>query len=220
MILTDQVEIINNCLRKTYDKKNEDDSKVKSDVEMRNVYSNDEKFLFRITLDEFRCDKIIVVRDDIKRKKYSPHHILYGIFCGDRKFEKILKILEYDNPGIVNINSIGRIVTPNIDKGIWYFENDLVSTNIQVTTFIEMSLSDMRDILRSIPNPDVCLSPSVYNVNNPKSFLKIVNETKNLRIFDFIPYIRKHTINNQVVKSQFVYKLAEKINLIFVTRTK
>ena len=215
-MITDQIDIINNCLHKTYENKKNivNNNCVESDVEMRNEYSNDEKFLFQIKLDEFQCDKAITVRDEIKRN-YSPHDILYGILSGIKMFEKILKILEYDSGGMINIETISRIVTPNVDKGIWYFENDLVSTDIQVVTFMRISLSDMRKVLQSIPNPNVCLSPSVFNVDGPKSFLKVVNETKNLRVFDFIPYLRPHTFNSDVIKSHCIYKLADKITLIF-----
>lgn len=214
MIITDQVEIINNCLRKSYKSKIDLCS---HDEEMRDSYSEDEKFLFEIKLDEFCSNgsNDIILRDEIKI--FSPHDILYGILSMDKKFKNIFKILKYDNNGKIDIQNISHIVTANMDKGIWYFEKDLVPTNIRVTTFIELTLSDMRDVLRSIPNPNICLAPSSYNINNPKTFLEIVNENKFLQVFDFIPFVRKHTINSQIIKPHMVYRLSDKIRLIFVT---
>ena len=220
MVIVDQIDVINNCLKKTYENKNSNDNLLPSnDVEMNDLHSYDEKFLFRIKLDEFQCKNNIFINADI-RNNYSPHDILYGIFSGDKKFEKLLRILEYDSNGKINLESISRVITANINKSIWYFERDLVATNIQVTTYIEMSLSDMRNVLRSIPDPNICLSPSEYNVDDPKLFLNIVNKSKNLRMFDFIPYVRNHTINSEIIKSHLVYKLADKITLIFVSKKK
>ena len=87
-------------------------------------------------------------------------------------------------------------------------------TNCRIKTFVELSLSDMSNMLRVIPVPAICLQPHVCWVTDPKAFVKIVNDHKDAwALFDFTPYIRKHSINNEMIRVDWVYRLADEISL-------
>lgn len=213
----DQIDIINNSLRNIYTRKKDIITNTNNDnnnnVDMKPVYSEDEKFLFKITLDEFSnpIDKKVMIVPN--NGHFSPHDVMYGIFKGDKKFQDVLNNLQYNSGGRINAQSISNIVTANIDKRIWYFQNDLVPTNYKIKTFVELSLSEMSKLLKSIPIPSICSSPSIYNVTDPKSFTKTVN-SNDLKLFDFIPYVKNYTINDNIIKRNLVYKLADEIVLI------
>ena len=77
-----------------------------------------------------------------------------------------------------------------------------------------MTLTNMRNMLKTCPLPDICFSPSKYNVNNPNDFVEIVNKTKHKKIFNFIPYVRQYSIENNIINDKSVYYLNNDIKLV------
>lgn len=212
-----QIDVINKCLRNIYAIQNNNviENSSTDNVEMKPVYLETEKFLFQIFLDEFYKphSKNSFGNNNIITE-FSPHEVLYGVLKGDKKFRDLLASLQYHSRGKINVQSISHMVTANIDKRIWYFRNELVYTNYKIKTFVELSISDMRTMLKSIPIPSICCRPSVYNVTDPKSFLQTVNDNEKA-LFDFIPFIKNHTLNDCIIKPNLVYRLASEITLIF-----
>lgn len=229
----DQIDVLNRCLRNIYNNNNshhttKEDDVDAADVGMKELYAQEDKFLFQITLDEYHKPPpqkedatVPPVPPSKNLPPHSPHAILYGVVTGDKKFTNILNILQYNSGGNINIESLSHIITANLDQSIWYFPHELVSTNYQIKTFVELSLSDMSNVLKGIPLPSICARPHVYNVTDPVSFLKTVNSNMNDKeIFDFTPYISKNDILDKTIKPHLVYKLADEIVLIFRRKKK
>ena len=186
------------------------------DVDMTNQYDAKEKFLFRISLAEFRpksdAPKIMV--------DYSPKEVIFGYLSGNVNFVKLLAQLNYLYG--LTFKSLAQIVTANIDKRYWYRESDLEEKGI-IHTFVNLSLEDIREILHSIPNPQVSLRESEYNVQDPVSFLRIVNDKNRhnrYNTIDLVPYLRKQTLMDGTICSQYVYRLSDQDVQLIVFKLK
>ena len=170
-----------------------------TDCDMKNCYDENEYFLFQIVLHEYEP-----IKDYTKiktREPISPHAILYSILSGDTSAYQKLYI---ENRDKITLKTLGNIVTANINKRCWYFNNELVAT-YKIKTFARLTLTDMNDMVKCIPIPEICFHGVIQQ---PKDFVDIVNKTNPLYLFDFIPYLQPQT----KLKRDLVYRLAEKIN--------
>ena len=201
-----QKEILNKRLYTIFQRNcqnnNNNNDNNSSDVTMNNTYDkNKDYFFFQIKLLE-----LIPKEDEIKNRNIfsineSPQKVFLEILRDDKTFKK---------RKINNFYHLCYMITPNLNKSIWYFENDLKQSKI-ITTYCKMNIKDMRDMLKNCPDPNICLLPSAYNISTPESFIqKIRTEFKEdtLKTFNFIPFIRINSLNS--IKENNVYYLYDK----------
>lgn len=207
-----QIKILNVLLDQIYDerKKTEKNKSTNENVvEMLEKYNkNSEYFYFEV----FLLEKIprpngIVLRNMLPN--VSPQEIYLGCLKGENIYIQYRDFLLHQNK---NINLL-KMVTPNLNKSIWYLESDLIENRL-LKVFCKMNLINMKRMLKNCSIPDICFCPSTYKVNDPESFVKIVNEIKHKKILDFIPYVREYSIKNKIINDTSVYYLYGNIKLI------
>ena len=108
---------------------------------------------------------------------------------------------------------LGNLITPCINKRKWYFKDDLIGSR-KLNLFIKISLIDMIEMLKNCPDPEICLSPTTFNIKTPEEFVVVVNNMINKSdifrfIFSFIKYIPSNIINPLAV-----YKLQDDIKVV------
>ena len=204
-----QIENINYHLRNIYDNVIHD-----SDISMENEFKDWEIFLFCITLVEYE-PKVNYTKLDI-RINITPHQLLYGLFSSSSsKYKTILDSIKRSTNGLVDLSSIDKIVTANIDKRKWYFEDELKRKSY-IHTFIEISILEMQNIIHSHP---VLRLIKNNKINNPTDFQNIINNNKNVTCtLDFIPYLRNCTLNSNIINSYNIYKLYTDNNVKMIER--
>ena len=217
----EQISQINELLRKIYTLRKEkyakckDDDDDKANVEMIDRYNkNNEYFYLKINLVEMRPKSDGIVYHNTLFPKYSPQEIVIGVLTGNIAAQKSKDLFTYNAhlSGIGNVN-LCDMITPNINKKIWYLENELI-VNSSLTLFSIMTLNDMKKMLKFCPFPYLSLSPGKYKIDDPKDFIKIINEfdIKLKKYFDFIPYLRD--VSKGQICEDKVYYLNGNVELI------
>ena len=105
------------------------------------------------------------------------------------------------------------MVTPNLNKNVWYLEKNLVNNRL-IKVFCKMNLINMRNILKTCPIPEICFCPMEYQIDDPESFVRTINKIQNKKVFDFIPYVRQFSIRNKTINKESVYYLHGNIKLV------
>ena len=92
-----------------------------------------------------------------------------------------------------------NMVPPNLTKEIWYLEKDLKPSRI-IKVYAVVTITDMQNILKNCPLANICLCPSMFNINDPDDFVKIINNLSDdkKKCIDFIPYLRKYSKYNTI----------------------
>lgn len=210
-----QKEILNNLLRNVYKlQKKENEKKNDNVIEMLEKYNkNNEYFYFEIYLIEMIPKRNgAVIYNNKMFPKLSPQEIYIGCLKGESIYLKYRDIILYQNANI----DLLKMVTPNINKNIWYLETDLICNRL-IKVLCRMNLINMKHMLKNCPIPDICFYPSLYKVTDPESFVNIINnnsDIKNKKVFDFIPYVREYSIRNKIILNNAVYYLYDKIKLV------
>ena len=210
-----QIDFLNTFLRKIYKlrreskKDNDNDNNVIEMVEKHN--KNYEYFYFEVYLLEMVPKPHgAIIYDNKMFPNISPQEIYLGCLKGEDKYLKYKDIILYQNASIDFL----KMVTPNLNKNIWYLETDLVH-NCLIKVFCKMNLINMKHMLKNCPLPDICFYPSFYKINDPESFVKNINNNiKNKEVLDFVPYVRKYSLVNNTIKNEAVYYLYDKIKLV------
>ena len=208
-----QIEILNNLLRTVGELRKEDkqenlDSNVYDMIEKYN--KNNTYFYFQVYLLEMipkRNGAFIYINNIFPN--VSPQEIYLGYLKGNNLCIKYKEIFTLQNG---NINLL-KMVTPNLNKNIWYLEKDLICNRL-IRIICKMNLSNMKNMLKTCPLPDICFCPSEYKIDDPETFIKIINNIEDKKIFDFIPYVRKYSIKNNYINNKSVYYLYNNIQLI------
>ena len=207
-----QIQLLNALLDQIYNERkknksvNTDNENVVEMLEKHNKYS--EYFYFEVfLLEKISRPNSIVLRNMLPN--VSPQEIYLGCLKGENIYIQYRDFLLHQNK---NINLL-KMVTPNLNKSIWFLESDLIENRL-LKVFCKMNLIDMKRMLKNCAIPDICFCPSKYKVNDPESFVKIVNEIKHKKILDFIPYVREYSIKNKTINNTSIYYLYDNIKLI------
>ena len=207
-----QREIINTFLRNIYKIRRENE-KGKTDnlVQMRDTYNKkNEYFYFQVFLLEM-IPKMNAIVFKKNFQNLSPQEIYIGYLKGEKKYTNFRELVLYQNSSVVDLLNM---VTPNLNKNIWYLETDLISNRL-IKLLCRMNLMDMKKMLKNTPIPDICCYPSVYKIDDPQKFVKIINENiKYKHVFDFIPYVREFSIKNKTINDKSVYYLYKEIEMV------
>ena len=198
------------------EEENDDDDD--EEKEMRDEYDKQaEYFYFKIKLLEllpfdFRSCYYVQKMFPLVTTALSPQDVYMQYIKGNLNYKNVMTnyrdiFLFYTNRDLYNM------VTPNIDKSIWYIETDLKVKRILIL-YCHMNLNEMSNMLRNIPIPSICLTPSKFKVDDPHSFIKIVNDLdkEEKKCFNFIPYLRR-TSRCKILNSA-VYYLCDNIRLV------
>ena len=146
----------------------------------------------------------------------SPHEIIVGMLKGIQRYRSYFKMFEINSKHLATpLRDIGNFVTANLNKRLWYLEKDLIKDS-SLTVFALMNTIEMTKMLRECPYPSISFDPTKYNITDPYQFEAIINSMKkeNLKIFDFIPYLRQRSKGQ--IMSDKVYYLAGPIKLLFI----
>ena len=212
-----QIEHLNKLLFEIYKLRREENERNKTtdtnDVDMTVDMYHNKYFHFEIYLLEMIPKPIgaIVYRNKMF-SNLSPQEIYFGFLKGDNNiYIQYKDIISYQNK---NINLL-KMVTPNLDKNLWYLESDLVRNRL-LKVLCKMNLKNMKNMLKNCPLPDICFCPSEYKINDPESFVKVINKTQeqDKKVFNFIPFIRNYSIVNNTINDKSVYYLYDKIKLV------
>ena len=210
----EQVHLLNQILRQIYtirkenEKRSNDNSNV---IEMLEQYNkNTEYFYFRVYLSEMipKPNGATIYYNEVC-PNVSPQEIFLGCLRDEKIYKKYRDIILYQNN---NIN-FSKMITPNKSKNIWYLDSDLIQNNL-IKVLCKMNLLQMKNILKNCPIPTICFYPAIYKISDPKNFEKIINETKDKKVFDFIPYVRERSFKNNVIKNEAVYYIYDNIKLV------
>ena len=150
----------------------------------------------------------------------SPHEILVGMIKGIPVYRHYFQMFVLNSKHLPPLlKDIGNYVTANLNKGQWYLEADLIKDS-SLTVYALMNTIEMTKMLRECPDPSISLDPARHNITDPYQFEEIINsiETENLKIFDFIPYLRQRS-KMQIMPDK-VYYLAGPIKLLFINPRK
>ena len=210
-----QIQILNALLRQIYNKRKEKENNRNINANNENVVEmlekhnkNSEYFYFEVYL----LEKILRPNGMALHNmlpNVSPQEIYLGCLKGENIYLQYKDFLLYQNKYI----DLLKMVTPNLNKSIWYLETDLIENRL-LKVFCKMNLINMKRMLKNCSIPEVCFCPSTYKVNDPESFVKIVNDIKHKKVLDFIPYIREYSIRNKTINNTSVYYLYDNIRLI------
>lgn len=211
-----QVKILNYLIRQIYETRKENeksdvhDDENDVDVMLEEYDKNSEYFYFEIYLLEKipRLDRGSIYHNTMF-PSLSPQEIYLGSLRGEKFYMKCKELIEFQNK---NIDFL-KMVTPNLNKSLWYMETDLVRNRL-VKVLCKMNLINMKNMLKSCPIPSICFYPSEYKVNDPQSFVKVINSVTEKKIFNFIPYVRDYSIRNKIINDKAVYYLYDKIKLV------
>ena len=215
-----QYELVNNILREIYgrrrrrrkkQKENDDDDVVVVDMtEKYNKYT--EYFYFEIKLLEMFPTTNLLVYYNKKFPNLSPQEIFIGYLKGDGIMTKYRELLLYE----MNNNKVDlfQMVTPNLSKELWYVEKDL-KLNGLLTVYCRMNLTDMKNMLKTCPEPTICLSRATYKITDPEMFVNVVNalDDKVKKCLNFIPFLRNYSKHHSI-KPEGVYYTYDKIKLL------
>lgn len=210
-----QRKIINSLLRQIYqtqkEKEKKDAEKGDNVVIMLEKYNkNNEYFYIEIYLLE-KIPKFnnALIYHNTMFPHLSPQEIYLGCLKGEKFFIKCKELIEFQNKNI----DMQKMVTPNLNKSLWYLESDLVQHRL-IKVFCKMNLINMKNMLKSCPIPNICFYPSKYKLNDPKKFVEIINNIKDKKILNFIPYIREYSIRNKIINDKSIYQLFDNIKLV------
>lgn len=178
-------------------------------VVMKDILEDEDKYHFyiKIKLMEMLPNSKI----SINRKTVSPQQIFLKYL-----FSSATKYMVGSGGNHHEIYNLCYLVTPNIDKSLWYYENDLEEKKI-ITTYCRMTLHDMKNMLQKCPEPSIFMRPGVYNVTTPESFVNVINNqlsNEAKKALNFVPFLREVTIRLNNVKSHGVYYLHGNIELV------
>ena len=207
-----QYELINNILRQIYEfrrKKLREEDHNQQLVEMVEKYNrNNEYFCFEIKLLEMFPGGMIYHNKFFPN--LSPQEIFIGFLKGNGIMTKYREFFLYETK---NIN-LFQIVTPNLNKNLWYVEKDLVLNGL-LTVYCCMNLTDMKNMLKMCPEPTIYLSPATYKIDDPETFVELINklDDKVKKSLNFIPFLRSYSRYN-TIKPEGVYYTYDKIKLI------
>ena len=204
-ILNDYLRQINELKRKKHNKKDD------NIVEMIDKYNkNNEYFYLEIHLLEMLPKNKSMIYNNNIFPNTSPQEIAIGFLEGNIISTKYKQLLFYK----MGRDLIFKMITPNLNKNIWYIEKNLVIKGV-ITTYCIMNLTDMTNILKYSPIPKLCLSPGLYKISDPKDFIKIINELDDeiKKCFDFIPFLRNYSKIN-TIKPEAVYYLHGNIEIV------
>ena len=179
---------------------------------MKNAVNDAALYLFEVPI----CENLpraesVIIQTSLNR---SPQEILLGfIKGGDIKYEDCMKKLRYDGRHTNANLDLSTLVTPNLDKSIWYVEKELRESALLIL-YALLNIKDMRRILATCIDTNVCLSPSTYKVSSPEDFVKVINNLskEKYKMIDFIPFLRKSSREN--IKNYGVYHLKGNIKFI------
>ena len=220
-----QIEEINSILYQIYKlkkktKRNDglEGGEEEEEEEMREKYDKQAVyFYFKVELMELlpfcsRCCYYVQKMFPLITAALSPQYIYMQYIKGNLNYKNVMTnyrdiFLFYTNRDLYDL------VTPNINKSIWYIETDLEVKRI-LTLYCHMNLNDMSNVLRNIPIPRICLSPSTFKVDDPRSFIKIVNDLdkEEKKCFNVIPYLRR--TSREKILNNAVYYLCNSITLV------
>ena len=124
---------------------------------------------------------------------------------------KYREIILYETKNVVDLF---EMVTPNLNKHLWYIEKDLMINGL-LTVYCRMNLTDMKNMLKTCPKPTICLSPATYKITDPQDFVQLINglNDKVKKCLNFIPFLRDYSKYNSI-KPEGVYYLYDKIKII------
>ena len=207
-----QVELLNDLLSEIYklrneNKKNDDNDE---DVLMIDKYNKKNKYFhFEINLLEMLPkpnDAVIYINKLFHN--LSPQQIYLGYLRGNDTMTKYREMILYSNKNI----DLLKMVTPNMTKNVWYLETDLVYSRL-LKVYCIMNLMDMQNMLKTCPIPFICLLKSTYKIDDPDTFVKIIDKLKDAKkSLNFIPYLRQYSKEN-TINDKAVYYL-RKIKLV------
>lgn len=202
-----QCYFINDILRKINKLKRnrEEDDCV---VEMVDKYNKvNEYFLFEIKLLEMLPRGKFFINKNFPH--LSPQEIFLGYLQGDEIMKNYRDLIKFETQ-----TDLFQMVTPNLNKNLWYIEKDL-RVNGLLTVYCYMNLIQMKNMLKICPEPTICLSSATYKVNDPKDFVDVINklEEKEKKCLNFIPFLRNYSLHN-TIKNFAVYYLHQKIKLV------
>ena len=161
-----QYELLNNILRQIYRRKRKQDDYV---IEMVDKYNkNNEYFYFEIKLLELFPEKFVYYNKNFPN--LSPKEIFIGFLKGNNIMAKYREIILYETKNVVNLF---EMVTPNLNKHLWYIEKDLMINGL-LTVYCRMNLTDMKNMLKTCPKPTICLSPATYKITDPQDFVQFI----------------------------------------------
>lgn len=207
-----QIEFLNNILREIHKIRKETEKNETSNViEMIEKYNkNTEYFYLRVYLLEMipKLHGAIIYNNKIC-PNVSPQEIFLGCLREEKIYMKYRDIILYQNNRI----NLSKMITPNINKNIWYLESDLIQNRL-LKVFCKMNLINMKNMLKNCPIPNICFYPAKYKIDDPKEFVRLINETTEKKVFDFIPYVRKRSFKNNIINNNAVYYIYDNIELV------
>ena len=144
---------------------------------------------------------------------FCPQYILIKCLIGNVDHNNIMT--NYRDLILYQTNNIDlfNMVTPNLDKSIWYLEKEL-KTRRFLKLYCKMNLINMTDMLKYCPIPNICLSSCQFNISDPQEFVDIINnlDSNQKKCLDFIPYLRK--LSQKTVIENAVYYLYGNITIV------
>ena len=214
-----QIKLLNCVLRQIYQlqkeerklkkKQREENDQVVEMLEKHN--KNKEYFYFEVyLLEKIPKRNGAVIYNNKLFPNVSPQEIYLGCLKGENTYLKYRDVILYQN---ANVN-LSKMVTPNLNKNIWYLETDLIRNRL-IKVLCKMNLINMKNMLKNCPVPEICFFPSIYKINDPESFVKVINDNiKYKKVLDFIPYVREYSFINNFITREGVYYLYDKIKLV------
>ena len=200
-----QYHLINNILRQIYQLKRQQDDCV---VEMVDKYNKiNEYFWFEIKLLEMLPKGKIYYN---QFPNVTPQEIFIKSLKGNDIMKNYRDLIKFE---LKNID-LFQLVTPNLNKNLWYIEKDLIVNGL-LTVYCCMNLTQMKNMLKTCPEPTICLSSATYKLNDPQDFVNVVNNLndKEKKCLNFIPFLRNYSLRN-TIKHFAVYYLHQPIKLV------
>ena len=199
-----QVKLLNNLIYQITKVRKENKNDKRDNLIEMSSYNENKYFYFEIYLIEMlpKSNKSFIYINKLF-PNLSPQEIFIKYLKGNNIMTNYRDLIYFETGNIDLFN----MVTPNLTKNIWYLEKDLIPNRL-VKVYCIMNLIDMNNMLKNCPITNICLSPSLFKLNNPQEFVETINKLNNAekKCLNFIPYLRDYSRYN-TIKNNAIYYL-------------
>ena len=170
-----QVKLLNNLIYQITKVRKENKNDKRDNLIEMSSYNENKYFYFEIYLIEMlpKSNKSFIYINKLF-PNLSPQEIFIKYLKGNNIMTNYRDLIYFETGNIDLFN----MVTPNLTKNIWYLEKDLIPNRL-VKVYCIMNLIDMNNMLKNCPITNICLSPSLFKLNNPQEFVETINKLNN-----------------------------------------